>query len=96
MNHPSVQKERGAGSVVAACSVILFSGVVIFLQWLNAMQAHDMGHFEASYYSYGVMLLTTLVAMPGTWVVVATVSWLNRKRLTKTHFSPAYKLRPTR
>jgi uncharacterized membrane protein len=89
MNQPSGQKERSEGrGVVAACSVILFWGVVIFLRWQDAMHAHDDGHFEASYHSYGVMLLTTLLAILSTWAVVALVSWLKHKRLTKTHQQP--------
>jgi hypothetical protein len=58
------------------------------------MRAHDIGHFEASYHSYGVVLLTTLFAMTSSWAVVATVSRLKHKRLTKTHFSPGHQIKP--
>jgi len=67
---------------------MLFWGVIIFLQWQNCVDAHVKGDFDASYYSYGIMLFSTLLAMLSTWTVVATVSWLTHKRLTKTHFSP--------
>jgi hypothetical protein len=64
------------------CNSLL--GVVVFLRWQDAMHAHDVGDFEASYHSYGVMLLTTLFAVLSTWAAVATVSWLKHKRRTKT------------
>ena len=96
MNQASGQKEQGEGKrVVAACSVVLFWGVVILLRWQDAIHAHDTGDFEASYHSYGVILLTTLLAMLSTWAIAAMVSWLKHKRLTKTHFRPGHQIRPT-
>jgi hypothetical protein len=95
MSQPSDQEERGEGrSVVAAGSVILVWGIVIFLQWHDSMQAHDIGDFEASYKSYGVMLLITLLAVVSTCAVAATISWLRHRRLTKAHFSPGHRVRP--